>query len=288
MRLALNLTTRGRPERMLDTVTRTLPMMTRRNTKLLISVDDDDDATLRAIPFLPKDKRVTVSVKPREDALGEKYNRVLRYPADVYMSMADYGAVVTPGFDDKILAAAALFPDNIGCVFGPMANASFSNLYGVTAGLVKKMGWLYPPYFPFWFVDHWVDDVARLIDRIAYAEVQIDYSGKPPTQELRDLQFWTTVFDVCRLVRRDSAHKIIRSKEFKEPKWRKALLLQHHPLTEYRSQNINDYIRTNADAMETSMNAGPGGARYERLKTKAMEMLMQLSPAMLSEIQIAA
>lgn len=288
MRLSINLTTRGRPDRMLDTVVRTLPRMALRNTRLVISVDDDDEATKQVLHQLPKDRRIIPCIKPREDSLGEKYNRILKYPADVYMSMADYGAAVTPGFDQRILDAAALFPDNIGCVFGPMANASFSNIYGVTHGLVKQMGWLYPPYFPFWFVDHWVDDVARLIDRISFADVQFDYSSKPPTQELRDLQFWTTVFDVCRLVRRKSAQDIIRSKDFKEPKWRKKLLLGHYPLTEFRSQSINDYIRGVADAMEAGSGAGPGGARYGRLKTKALEMLMQLAPEMFAEMERAA
>lgn len=286
MRLSINLTTRGRPERMLGSVTRSMPMLKLKSTRLIISVDDDDQATVDALKFLPQDKRIIPDIRPREDSLGAKYNRVLDYPADVYMSAADYGTFCTPGFDRIILDAAALFPDGIGCVFGHMANASFSQIYGVTHGLVQKMGWLYPPYWPYWFVDHWVHDVARLIDRIAFADVQVDYQNKPPTQEMRDIRFWSTLYDMHRLTRRNSAHAIIRSRDFQEPAWRKRLLLKAHPLAEFWSQGINDYLRSNATAFEVANVASglPGGDRYDRLKAKGEAMMRELAPKMMSEL----
>jgi hypothetical protein len=288
MRLSINLVTRGRPERMIEAVMRTLPLIKSKATRLVISADDDDQQTIDALKALPIDRRIVHDIRVREDSLGAKYNRILDYPADVYMSMADYGSHCTRGFDKVICNAAALFPDNIGVVFGHMANASFSQIYGVTHGLVEKMGWLYPPYFPYWFVDHWVHDIARMIDRVAFADVQVDYQNKPPTQELREVRFWATLYDMHRLTRRECAHKIIRSRGFQEPTWRKRLLLKAHPIAEFWSQGINDYLRAHAAFMEANMNAGPGGDRYDRLKIKGESMMRDLAPRMLAELGAAA
>jgi hypothetical protein len=85
MRLTINLVTRGRPERLLDTVERTLPLLGEASTQLVISIDDDDQPTravadrLRAL-----DGRIIIDSRPREDALGAKWDRGLDYRAGCY------------------------------------------------------------------------------------------------------------------------------------------------------------------------------------------------------------
>jgi hypothetical protein len=288
MSLTINLVTRNRPHRMLECVRRTLPNISRNDTVLMISVDDDDRPTMDALRNLPLDDRIVPWVMPREDSLGEKYNRAMAFPALVYTTMSDYCAHCTVAFDQRLLGAAAYFPDNIGVVFSHMANFSFPGIQGMTHGLVEKLGYIYPPHFPYWFVDHWLDDIAKLIDRVSFADVQLDVANKLPTQEMRDLVFWTTFFDACRLVRRKQARDIIDSDDFIEPEWRKEILRRHYPLTEYRSQWINDSIRENARAYERGADAGAGGERYNRLKAKALEMMNQLSPALEEDLEKAA
>jgi hypothetical protein len=295
MKLTINLVTRGRPERLLNTVERTLPLLGEASTQFVISVDDDDTETLKALDSKLKpngpgppwiwfdDPRVFVDIRQREDALGAKWDRALAYPADVYYPMADYTAYVTPAFDTKILEAASLFPDGIGVVYSRMCNFSFPRSQGATHGLVQKLGYMYPPYFPYWFVDHWLDDIAKMIDRISFADIETETGHKPGTQEQREVGFWATFFDSQRLVRRRAARAIIDSPDFLEPEWRKEILRRHHPLIEYRSQWINDQCRNGVYPAVL-----PGGPRYDRLKEQAAQMMAAEYPALTEELMIGA
>jgi hypothetical protein len=280
--LTINLCTRGRPELLLRTVEETLRNMVLPTTIFMISVDHDDQKTIDALPQLPTDRRLRPLIAQREDSLGGKYNRALQVPADVYLTMVDYAPHVTPGFDAKILEAASLFPDNIGVVYNHLANASFPAINGITHGLAKKMGFIYPPYFPYWFIDHWLDDIARLIDRISFADVHVDSTRRPGTQELRELVFWADFYDLGQIVRRRCAFDIIRSPEFLEPLWRRQLLLRLYPLVEQRSLYTNGVLRAQDYAQyEQRMGAGAGDERYERLKAQAIQM----SAVMTAEIR---
>jgi len=280
MNLTVNLITRGRPDRLVKTLDGTLPLLEDPATTFVVSVDEDDQATLDVLYSFD---RIVVDCRPREDALGSKWNRGLDYPADVYFGLADYNPVLTQGFDRKILEAASLFPDGIGVVYSNMANFSFPTGQGVTHGLVEKLGWMYPPLFPYWFVDHWIDDIAKLIDRISFADVQVNFiDAKPPTQESRELGFWATFYDMMRLMRRAQARSIIDSDDFQEPEWRKEILRRHYPLHEYRSQWINNHVRDMPQGAHVS-----GGERYDRLRAQAVEMMQAAWPALEKELRAA-
>ncbi len=282
--LTLNLVTRGRPDRLLETVKQTAPKLSRADTVYMISVDDDDRPTLDIVDKLKAvDQRIRINIKPREDAIGDKWGRVLEAPASLYLMQGDYRPYITPAFDQKFLDAAALFPDGIGGVYSRMDNFSFPAVVGLTHGLVQKLGYFMPSVFPYWFVDHWLDDVLRLIDRIAFADVSLGgLMQKPETQERRELTFWTTFFDCQRLVRRETARRIIDDPEFQEPEWRKQLLRAAFPLQEYRSQWVNDTVRRIfAGAPQSTEDGGP---RYARVKQKALAMIAELKPELLKEI----
>jgi hypothetical protein len=196
-------------------------------------------------------------------------------PADVYLPMADYCPHITPGFDTRILEAASLFPDGIGVVYNHMANLSFPDVNGVTHGLAMKMGYLYPPYFPYWFVDHWVDDIVKLIGRISFADVVLDKSKRPGTHDRRDVAWWATFYDAGVIHRRNLARSIIESEDFLEPEWRKKLLMSdYHMLIEGRSKMTNDTAR------QTQWHKPPEAVdeRYKRIKSQAKALLREWLP----------
>lgn len=269
MKLTINLATRNRPEALRRTLDMTLANIREPDTTLMVSCDEDDAAGI-AVAEQYKDG-VMVSIKPREDSLGAKYNRALTAaPADIYLAMVDYAPHVTPGFDTKICEAASLFPDGIGVVYNHMANLSFPVINAVTHGLAKQMGFIYPPYFPYWFVDHWLDDIARMIGRIAVADVTVDTTHRPGTMDRREPGFWSLLFDAGVVIRRECARNIIESAEFQEPAWRKKMLLGSLNLVEERSLMVNQYVRATASQM------GPGPApdeRYARIKAAGAELL---------------
>lgn len=277
MRLSICLASRGRPELLVATIKTTLKNIERDDTRLVIALDGDDEESIDACVDLDGSERniLRVSIQRREDTIAGKFNRVLtESPADVYLTMVDYVPHLTPGFDSKILDAAALFPDGIGVVYNHMANLSFPWMNAVTAGLVKWMdNKIYPELFPYWFVDHWLDDIARLIGRIAVADVVQEAEVKPPTQEMREPAFWGTFYDATAPLRRECAHRIINSPMFREPEWRKELLRGHHPLIEERGQIVNNRVRL----MPGSQNLDLQDPRYVSVKARAISILRELA-----------
>ncbi len=243
MRLVINLATRGRPELLIETLERTLPNIKHPDTLLMVSLDNDDEATGLGIQqHWPNElpRGLFFDNRLREDSFGAKYNRMLEHPADAYLAMVDYAPHVTPGFDEKILEAAQSFPDGIGVVMNQWANLMFPGINAATRRFCELQGYFYPPYFPYWFVDHWFGDIAEMTGRIALADVQIDVGKRPGTQNKRDIDYWTQFFNRTSPLREGIAERIIRADEFQGPGWHKDLLIRNFPLRRRRSEMVNN------------------------------------------------
>src|SRR6266496_4370343 len=204
MRMSTIVGTRGRPNKLIPSLKVTLANMELPSSRVLVAIDDDDEATLAVIDELKAlDKRVYISVKPREDSRGEKCDRVLtECPADVYMVQHDSAPLITPDWDIKILLKAQLFPDGIGVVNTDMANASFPSSQAVTAKWVKLVGHIYNHEYAYWYIDHELDDLAKMTGRNPFADVSVEtreqHDPEPQnirTIRLRELHFWTDYFD---------------------------------------------------------------------------------------------
>lgn len=281
MRLVVSIATRGRPERLIETMRRSAPNFVLPNTCFMIQIDADDAETIAVIPEVEEiDKRILIDVREREDNLGAKWNRAVEIPADVYTIVGDDDPFCTSECDARILEAGQRFPDGIGMVYGHMANASFSGIVSPTAKFCEKMGGrIFVDYFPYWFVDHWTDDIARIIGRISFADVRTDQSRPGKTQEMREPGWWATFFDAAYLMRRKIAHEIIDGEDFIEPLWRKEILKTHHPLIEFRSHWVNDHVRQQARTLEMWSGLKTGDERYKRVKDRAVAMV----PSLLSD-----
>lgn len=289
MKLLINLVTRGRPDILARTIETTLANITSPDTVLMVSVDDDDEATKQRLKWLSA-PQVLVSVKPREDTLGEKYNRALAESCDLICNLSDYTAFTQKGFDEKIVEAAQVYPDGYGIVVNHLRNASFPDIFVMTRKLADKLNYYFPPLFPYWFSDHWVQDLAKLMAREIVVDCPIAYdrAGKPATQSIRELVWWSTFFDAAYLHRRMVAHTIVDGEDFEEPAWRKTLIKSHHPHIEWRSRWINDSVRPQARDLEWASSQGgtiPVDERYLRAKVKAMNVVPGLIAGMPQEEQ---
>ncbi len=184
--------------------------------------------------------------------------------------MVDYAPHATPGFDNAILEAASILPDGIGVIYNHMANLSFPQINAVTHRLTELMGGIYPKLYPYWFVDHHLDVVAKMIDRIVAVDVELDTSRRPGTMDAREPGWWATFFDAMAPARRAQAKRIMEAPDYEEPEWRKQMLMSRWHLIEQVSKRANDFLRH-----ETR---GKGShnfdERYLRIKTKAMQVLM--------------
>jgi hypothetical protein len=289
MKLIINLVTRGRPEVLARTIESTIANITLPETVLMVSVDEDDEATRAKLKWFAA-PHVLVSVYPREDTLGEKYNRALVHPCDLICNLSDYTAFAAKGFDEQICQAAQTFPDGYGFVVNHLRNASFPDIFAMTRKLADKLTYYFPPLFPYWFSDHWVYDIAKLIDRehVIDCPVAYDKQGKPPTQNIRELAWWATFFDAGYLHRRMAAHAIVDGEDFEEAPWRKTVIKSKYPHIEWRSRWINEQCRAQARDMEwNSSNGGtiPPDERYIRAKIKAMNLVPGLIAGMPPEEQ---
>ncbi len=292
MKLTMALASRGRPDLLLRTVTRTAENMVLPDTTFMVCLDSDDaTATPELVDKLHAvDKRVLVSVRAREDSRGEKYDRALKEaPADIYLPTCDYSALITKGFDKMIVEAAQTFPDGYGMVYTQMANMSFPAYQAMTAKLVDKLGYIYPYYFPFWFIDHWMDDIGRMIGRIAYADIECApepvNNGQHKTIGLRDLEFWSTLYDVAQVERKREALAIIDAPDFDDPPWRKENLKRNFPLAHHRSWCINEGVRANRAHIEKTRGGveSQPDERYQRIKARADALMEKWHRALTAE-----
>jgi len=254
VKLSIILATRNRPHLLIPTVRTTLANVRNKETRLAVMADSDDEATVLCRPQLER-MGATMWVSPRAPSLGEKYNAgVAVEPGDVYLVMVDYAPHVTEGFDQKILDAAAIYPDGYAVVRNWFANLSFPGINAVTHKLVGKMGGLYPPFYPFWFVDHHLDDIAQFIGRYVFAEVEIDTSARketperPWTQGRRETWLWALLFDALSGERQELAQSIIEGPDFDETAASKAALLNNFKPIVQHSMSVNSAARKDAGA----------------------------------------
>lgn len=273
-KLCISLATRGRPQQLIETINRSTANLVLPNTVFMVQVDEDDKDTIQALANAQLDKRVMVNVGTREDTIAAKWNRALKEPADLYLAAADDDPYVTHGYDAKLVEAAKLFPDGIGMVYGHLANASFTCAVACTAKWADLTGFLFPEHFPYWFVDHWTDDLARITGRISVADVRTDQSNVGKTQEMREPGWWASWFDAAHLVRRKQAFTIIDALD--EPEWRKELQRNSYPLVEYRSRWINQGVRSRNEELSNWSGLDNADPRYIRLRDRAVALVPEL------------
>jgi hypothetical protein len=234
MKLTIGIATRGRPALAAETARITQGNIADENTQIILLADADDIA--------PECAGIRVDVRKREDSIAAKWNRLLEIaPADVYLAMVDHSPVVSKGFDVEILKAASAFHDGIGCVYAPMANLSFPSYQAPTARMAEIMGCIYPTYFPYWFVDHWLEDLCKMTGRFSFADIKIDHRKRPGTQDFREPGLWASVYDAMYEEREEIADRLIEAMD--ESESHKALLRRNFPLVHQRSRIINNIVR---------------------------------------------
>jgi hypothetical protein len=283
MKLLISLASRGRPALLVDTLHKTLDNIARPDTKILVALDEDDppscEAVKKELTSQPLPGRILMSVRPREDTIAEKWNRALEWDADLYMPMVDHTVPTTRAFDHMIVQAAEhmydQFNDNICAVHIHMSNLSFAAYNALSNGWVQRLGQIYPTYFPFWFVDHWTDDLARMINRIAYADVAFNNARKPMTQEMREPGWWATWYDAAWPLRMKQANKLLENMRVTEGY--KNNLRTGWDRVFMRSARINYNVRRMDQGLsQAGGNLSLKDPRYLRVKQKALAMVDDL------------
>jgi hypothetical protein len=275
--LTIIIGSRGRPDELLSSLRVSLQNIRSPHTKFLVALDEDDETHDIAAGSIPNSPHVIVSVRPREDTRGEKCDRALiEAPAHLYLVGHDCNSFATPGFDEIFLAKARLFPDGIGVVRSPfVGGGSFPPSYqAMTAKWVEKIGYVYSHDYPFWFVDHEVHDIARLVGRYFRVDVQASAHRPRKTIRMHDVAFWASFYDLMALERRAKARQLINSPDFLTPEWQKADLRVNFDAVEAEGRAINERVRATAESLEKQRGEQePPDEGYLRAKAKAEQKL---------------
>jgi len=275
---------RGHPDWLQRSAALTWALSRRDDTRIVIALDDDDGATIAAAEVLKRHAgdKVVLSIAPREDTLGAKYNRAAAaHAADLYVIGCDDTAVVTEGWDELLDAAWRRQADGIAAVyFGDLYNV-FQAGQALSHALVEEIGYFVPPHFPTWWHDRWINEIATLIDRVERAPVELKALGPiGATRGLRDVTWWATFYDVTRVLRREAAERIVRSANFAATPERRAALLEAMACHCLQFYSDCAHFRDPATAARFEQTMGydaPDDARYRRAKAASSDIAWALA-----------
>lgn len=183
-----------------------------------IYVDHDDPATQAFLEQRdPNESGIAVHtiIGDRPLSQGEICNHLCRQVnsnGGIYFSTCDDYRFVTKGWDRIVREGFRRYPDNILMAFpqDPTAAPGQATHMILGAEWVNGLGRYLTEFFPFWYDDAWIDDVATLIGR----KVQLDFQmapqgGKGKTPRMKNLIFWEKFFLDTLADRVDDAKKLL-------------------------------------------------------------------------------
>lgn len=281
MTVSVCIASRGRPEELRATIAKAQAAAAfPRTTFFSVAIDSDDESQDRGEYLWP----ICCGVGAREDSLGAKYNRAVRTtPSEtsVFVLGVDDAALVSPGWDRRLLDAASQFKDGIGVIYWGERRGLFCLPDGiaVTRGWIEKVGYFCPEHFPFWWHDTWIDELARMTGRFVWADVKWEKHGASEvgghkTTRMREVSWWARFFDATRPQRLAKALDMLCSLDY--PEWLRSQLISELHGTGGALRQRNSLLVERGAQFEQRYGAeyadDPG---YDRLKRAAEEMLRQ-------------
>ena len=275
--VCLCIPTRGKPDSLGRFTARSLDQSSEPTTRFVIAIDEDDEYKDEAIASLPKSEKIIISVRPREDSVGGKYNRCVREcGASIYLMGTDDIAIGTPGWDRILLETATLFTDGIGAIhFGVEPHGEYQpSIIAWTKGLIDVVGQFCPELFPFWWHNSWDYEIAEMAGRIVPVDIVTEYPEVFDKSQRRDIQHWAEVFDRTRPEREAAADRVLAAID--NAPWHTWLLRQA------RQQILDVQLQRNAPLRDPAFVAAieqyasspaPLDERHQRLRAKAGELV---------------
>ncbi len=290
MRVNVCVPTRGKPDYLVEYLSKSLANSVLSDTRFVIGFDEDDSTAIEAMNRLPRSEKIICSIEPREDSLGAKYNRCAAiYDADLYVMAVDDTAVVTPGWDELAACAARTFTDGIGCVYlgYDPGEPGLPACQAITRGFMDIIGYLCVPHYPYWWGNTALDEVAQMCGRIHWVNIELTSPKKWPATHKRDLAFWAWVFDTTRPLRAYAATQIMMKTN--DPPWRKRSLVEVRAELlkgfEFRNSKLRDPANGKAlmgfvgnddpiiDFIKDPNPNDPESERHARLREAALKLI---------------
>ncbi len=198
---------RGRPEELERLITSLIQTAGGDDAyEIIVGIDNDDPAWLDRTPF--DHVHTKYLVRPRDPTLGEKLNMLAQQARGGIIGwLANDTTMVTEGWPTRYRMAMARLPNGIGIGYPRDAlHPEHASYPAMTRAMYQTCGIFAPPWFPYWFVDDWWDEIGTLTG----LKVEIDAALWYPDGNMRsarpDLAFWVDTFERTRPMRlRDAA-----------------------------------------------------------------------------------
>ncbi|MFA4828259.1 MAG: hypothetical protein WC855_04700 [Thermodesulfovibrionales bacterium] len=185
---------------------------------LSLYIDDDDS---ESIAYISSDKLKKFSycinpiIAPHLGSIGSMINYLQQNAphADIYMPMADDYILATNSWDTILNDIFSEYPDGMLLVF-PQDITSLGNVTFIILGgrWIDTLGRFLTNYFPFWFDDGWLDQVAQMAQRRIAVPIKVaTIGGKGKTNGMFNLWFWHQFFRNTLDERIEDANKIRRA-----------------------------------------------------------------------------
>lgn len=278
MKISVCVPHRGSDEHLKRTVDITVANSTMATTRVIIGYDEDE-FTKEKLAIVTNEK-IVVSVNPREDSLGAKYNRLAKdFEADLFVITKDHIAITTPGWDAILNELAALYTDGIGMLyFGKEPHGEdLPACIAVTKKMVDIAGFgLMVPHYPFWWGNTTWDEIGWLTERILYAPVEVDYPAGFPQRNRRDIAWWAEFFDKTRPLRCQAADKLIAAMHEPPHRRRHLKTTRERWMAMFEQRNAALRNAEFAGRIEQNGIVEPMDARHERLRANAEQILKDL------------
>ena len=220
-KIAVLIPERGRPDK-LDRLICSLIDMAGDDDRyeIIAFIDDDDPEWTDKVPF--EHSHTTYLRRPRPITLGEKLNELARYAvdengpvkADIVVFLANDLVMETQGWPGKMRSACAGLPNGIGVPFlTDDLHPGHASYWLMTRKMMHAIGFFAAPWFPYWFIDTWMNELGILLGQHHQIPVRVSSpEGRSKTHGLVDLPFWIDFFQKTRALRiRDAVNLAVEA-----------------------------------------------------------------------------
>jgi len=281
--IALLMPTRNRPSHMIRALASIRDLAADpRKVVVVVGVDDDDPAT-QAAP-LPAMGAIEVRriVGPRLLTLGQLWNKLADNATgcDILGMTVDDLVMATPDWDALYRHTVAMMPGGLGVAWphDPMHHPYVCTQPVITRAMMQRLGFFVPPWFPFWFVDTWLEEVGVFAACGLRMNAKLGApDGRGQTQGMHDLAFWTHFFEALRPSRQRLAATLLQEKYADQPGLLSSLLLNVGALQAYYAQRLRAFYNPAYEAHVRGADANsPPSARYLAARAQAEQHLASL------------
>lgn len=245
--------------------------------EILVAIDDDDPAWIDREPIpMPRTRYFRW---PRAITLGEKLNRLGQEAAGgIFWFIANDYIVETLGWPAKFREAVANLPNGIGVPFPrDDLHPNHASFPIITRRMQEAIGFLFPPCYPYWFIDTTWDQHGIMLGQRFEIDVTVRApEGRGLSHGLYELQFWVSFWEAMAPVRlREAAQLIAAAYGHGTPAFQ--TVMQDIPRRQQICKARTAHLSTPEFLAEWgSRSESPPAPRYQEVRTFAEQMMEKL------------